>query len=94
MNRILTVSALAALVVVGAGRPGPAFAQDKADPRATTGTTANPVRGPLPQRFNAPIGHRQPTAQDLPSDIQQGESGRTSDDKALDEALKGICRGC
>jgi hypothetical protein len=43
----------------------------------------------------APVGHRQPTAKDAPSTepgappVQQ-----TKEDRALEKALKGICRGC
>jgi hypothetical protein len=39
----------------------------------------------------APIGHRQPKAKDLPPDSTNQVS---AEDRALDKALKGICRGC
>ena len=44
----------------------------------------------------APIGHRQPTAQD----VQSAQEGNSADeamkkiDEDLDKKLKGICRGC
>jgi hypothetical protein len=45
----------------------------------------------------APVGHRQPTAQDVQGVQQQGNSAdqamkKIDDD--LDKKLKGICRGC
>jgi hypothetical protein len=48
----------------------------------------------------APVGHRQPTAQDVQG-TQQGTQQDNSADQAmkkmdedLDKKLKGICRGC
>jgi len=40
----------------------------------------------------APVGHRQPRTQDVPSEQNLNEP--TKEDKALDKALKSICRGC
>jgi hypothetical protein len=44
----------------------------------------------------APVGHRQPTAQDV-QDTQQDNSADQAMkkmDEDLDKKLKGICRGC
>ena len=44
----------------------------------------------------APVGHRQPTAQDV-QDVQQDNSANQAMkkmDQDLDKKLKGICRGC
>jgi hypothetical protein len=41
----------------------------------------------------APIGHRQPTANDLPPEIGQRAPALSPEDRALDEKLR-ICRGC
>jgi hypothetical protein len=44
------------------------------------------------------VGHRHPTRDDLKSDNQFGEISRTKEinkqNRPLDRALKGICRGC
>ena len=41
----------------------------------------------------APVGHRQPTAKDVPQDATQPVE-MSKEDRALDRALKNICRGC
>jgi len=40
----------------------------------------------------APVGHRQPSTRDVPS--EQGLDQPSKEDRALDKALKSICRGC
>jgi hypothetical protein len=42
----------------------------------------------------APVGHRQPSAKDVPRDADGKPIEMTKEDRALDRALKGICRGC
>ena len=41
----------------------------------------------------APIGHRQPNAQNVPPNVLRSEDALTADDTALDKKLN-ICRGC
>jgi hypothetical protein len=41
----------------------------------------------------APTGHRQPQAKDAPTE-RTGEDTVKPEDRAMDKALKGICRGC
>jgi len=41
----------------------------------------------------APTGHRQPQAKDVPTE-RTGEDTVKPEDRAMDKALKGICRGC
>lgn len=41
-----------------------------------------------------PMGHRQPTAKDVTKDPAKPPVTMTKEDRALDRALKGICRGC
>jgi hypothetical protein len=44
---------------------------------------------------SAPVGHRQPSSKELPSDpATPPPTTMTKQDRALDRALKGICRGC
>jgi hypothetical protein len=44
----------------------------------------------------APVGHRQPTAQDVQSSQEDTSADETMKkiDEDLDRKLKGICRGC
>jgi len=48
---------------------------------------------PLPQ---APVGHRQPRAGDVPSEKNLGNPNDpvNREDAALDRKIKSICRGC
>jgi hypothetical protein len=80
---------LAALIVFGEGPAGTGFAQDKSGPSARPSPAVSPS-----DRQKAPIGHRQPRVQDLPPDVRAGEGARTTGERALDDALKSICRGC
>jgi hypothetical protein len=82
--------AIAATIVIGLIVPDLAPAQGKAP---SGGMGGHP----------APVGHRQPGAKDVPRDqgYQPGQPGQPSDtiemskeDRALDRALKNICRGC
>ena len=41
----------------------------------------------------APIGHRQPKAKDLPPGVNENLGVRSPEDKALDRKLR-ICRDC
>jgi len=52
-------------------------------------------RGPVMQ---APVGHRQPTQKGVEGDDQSADTGLAKvineQNRMLDRALKGICRGC
>ncbi len=57
--------------------------------------TANPSsakQGPWP----APVGHRQPRADQVPSEknLNNPNDAANREDAALDRKLKSICRGC
>jgi hypothetical protein len=54
--------------------------------------TKNPDR-PLPQ---APVGHRQPRASDVPNEknLSNPNDPINKEDAALDRKIKSICRGC
>jgi hypothetical protein len=73
-----------------------AFAQNTT-PGMTTGagSSANSSSslsktGRIPE---APIGHRQPKASDVPSGAE-GNYSESAQDKELDRKIKSICRGC
>jgi len=58
-------------------------------------TATNPSsdkQGPWP----APVGHRQPRADQVPSekDLNNPNSAANREDAALDRKIKSICRGC
>jgi hypothetical protein len=66
---------------------GSAFAQSG---RNTNNTgTARPV-------IEAPIGHRQPRAGDVPDEknLSNPNDQANKEDAALDKKIKSICRGC
>jgi hypothetical protein len=74
-------------VVVIACLSGGALAQNNTDQSpARSRTTGTPER-------QAPVGHRQPKAKDLPADILQNQQRETPRDKGWDKKLT-ICRGC
>ena len=80
-----TIISMALLVLIGA--PG-AFAQSGKG--TSVGTTIN---GAVPQ---APVGHRQPRASDVPNDKDKNVSSDpvSKEDAMLDKKIKSICRGC
>jgi hypothetical protein len=49
--------------------------------------------GTVPQ---APVGHRQPRASDVPSDknLSDPSDPLSKENQALDKKIKSICRGC
>jgi hypothetical protein len=55
-------------------------------------TTASPIR---PDR-EAPVGHRQPRADQVPSEknLSDPNDPGNREDAALDRKIKSICRGC
>ncbi len=90
MRKLFTAklfTTLALLVLVG----GPAA---MAQTGSTTGTSgaANQPRS-IPE---APIGHRQPRADQVPPEKDLGDPNNpvNKEDAALDRKIKSICRGC
>ena len=59
----------------------------------TAGTRNPPSPGTIPE---APIGHRQPRADQVPSEKNLGNPNDpvNKEDAALDRKIKSICRGC
>lgn len=77
------VLSMALLAVVGVPQ---ALAQQQG------GVTTMPKGQPL----EAPIGHRQPRASDVPSEknLSDPNNQTNKEDAALDKKIKSICRGC
>jgi hypothetical protein len=90
-NMKRTAGVLALLVLFGGAE---AIAQSGMNKGSlSTGQTIN---GGIP---DAPIGHRQPRASDVPSEKNLSNPSNPSDpmnkeDAALDKKIKSICRGC
>jgi hypothetical protein len=60
--------------------------------QTTTPTAPSPGTTPAVQ---APIGHRQPRATDVPPDRDRKADEREAEEqRRLDRVLRGICRGC
>jgi hypothetical protein len=82
------IIALAVLVVVGEAS---AFAQSRN--KNNMGSSSDSSSRPSVQ---APVGHRQPKAGDVPDEKDLGgmNDSISREDVALDRKLKSICRGC
>jgi hypothetical protein len=84
---------IALVVLVVAGETS-AFAQSRnKNNMGSTGSSSDSSSRPSVQ---APVGHRQPRAGDVPDDKDMGgmNDSTSRDDVALDRKLKSICRGC
>jgi hypothetical protein len=57
----------------------------------TGGSSSGKQQGPLP----APVGHRQPRADQVPSEKDNSTAAQEKrQDDELDRKIKSICRGC
>jgi len=89
MMRAIGLLALLAILDVGA-----AVAQTGNKGTSPSQTTTGDIpRGGIPE---APIGHRQPRASDMPNNNNVGDPNDplTKENRALDRKIKSICRGC
>jgi hypothetical protein len=90
MRKLLTAKLIAtiALLVLIAGPV--AIAQTGG---GTGSPSANSNKPKLPE---APVGHRQPRADQVPSENNLGNPNNPAnkEDAALDRKIKSICRGC
>jgi hypothetical protein len=57
---------------------------------AQTGSSASKRQEPLP----APVGHRQPRADQVPQGNDPAADAEKRQDAELDRKIKSICRGC
>jgi hypothetical protein len=79
-----TVICMALLVLIGA----PAAVAQSGKGSSNVGATIN---GNIPQ---APVGHRQPKASDVPNEKNLASDAISKEDAMLDKKIKSICRGC
>jgi hypothetical protein len=84
MRPIMLAALAVALITWGASAVGIATAQQN----------QSQAKPPSRATIEAPIGHRQPRAQDLPRSVLQNEGSRTEGEIELDRKLNDICRGC
>jgi hypothetical protein len=87
MRKLITTMAVLALT----GGPV-AMAQTGSNTGSSSGTTNS--SSPPPRE--APVGHRQPRAGDVPSEknLSNPNDPVNREDAALDRKIKSICRGC
>ena len=90
MRKLFTAklfTTLALLVLVG----GPAAMAQTGSNTGTSGTANQPRSIP-----EAPIGHRQPRADQVPSEknLSDPNDPLSKENAALDRKIKSICRGC
>jgi hypothetical protein len=80
------IATIALLVLVG----GPAAIAQ------TGGGTSSAVKNQPQTTREAPVGHRQPRADQVPSekDLSDPNNPLNKEDLALDRKIKSICRGC
>jgi hypothetical protein len=91
MRRLITTTSLiAAMALLAFGSVGMAQSGKK-----TSGSSTPPssTSGALPE---APVGHRQPRADQVPNEKNLGNPNDpiNKEDAALDKKIKSICRGC
>jgi uncharacterized low-complexity protein len=71
----------------------PHNADQPSDSGAQTTGQSNPGTGQATGVRQAPIGHRQPTAKDVPPRVDENLGARSPEDQAVDRKLR-ICRDC
>jgi hypothetical protein len=100
MRTVTFMTGLGVLLVIGTGFQSAGLAQN--DPLPQTDSRGSSLAPPdaqpaFPQgRMQAPVGHRQPRAQDLPPSVLRNEGGEgrgINAERELDQKL-GICKGC
>ena len=84
-----------AIVIAAAAVVSSAVAQPSADrsTKSPAGGEPQSATGQADGARQAPIGHRQPRAKDLPPGVGQGAGMRSPEDEAVDRKLR-ICRDC
>ena len=92
MRKLVTtrlIGAVAVLILIGAPAAMAQNANDKGSP--PPGAAIQPQNIP-----EAPIGHRQPRADQVPSEKSLGDPNDplNKENAALDKKIKSICRGC
>jgi hypothetical protein len=82
MRKLITATAL--LILLGT----PVAVAQNSKSKSSSGASSSSGTG-LPE---APVGHRQPKASDVPS--EKNADKLDAENAALDKKIKSICRGC
>jgi len=92
---VMTYAVLAALMMSSAAvaQNNPKQPSQLASASAQTTGQADNSHGQANRVWEAPIGHRQPSARDVPARLQDNYGVRSLEDEAIDRKLR-ICRGC
>ena len=90
MTKMLTtkwITMMALMLLIG----GPAAIAQTGSNTGTSGAANQSQSG-----GNAPVGHRQPRADQVPSEknLSDPNNPANKEDAALDRKIKSICRGC
>jgi hypothetical protein len=92
MQKLITrkLSTTAALLIFGTALGSAAMAQS-----SSTRSQSNSASSSKPL-LEAPVGHRQPRADQVPSEkgLSDPNDPVNREDAALDKKIKSICRGC
>ena len=89
MSYVLVAAAVLAAAAAAQNNPDPASRQSGG---AQTGQTDS-TTGQVQTGREAPVGHRQPRAKDVPAMPNEGAPIRTPEDQEVDRKLR-ICRDC
>jgi hypothetical protein len=93
MQKLITrkLSTTAALLILGTVLGSAAMAQTGT--RSQNNSASSSKTAPVPE---APVGHRQPRADQVPSEknLSDPNDPVNREDAALDKKIKSICRGC
>jgi hypothetical protein len=93
MRKLITQKLITtmALLILGAGLGSAAMAQSSTSTRSQSNSASSSK--PL---LEAPVGHRQPRADQVPSEknLSDPNDPVNREDAALDKKIKSICRGC
>jgi len=92
---VMTYAVLTALMMSSAtvAQNNPKQPSQLASAGAQTTGQADNSHGQANRVWEAPIGHRQPSARDVPARLQDNYGVRSLEDEAIDRELR-ICRGC
>jgi hypothetical protein len=91
----VTAQTTVSSVALAQGGPSAPAAQDNRGNPVPPAVQGTPPPAATEGRAQAPVGHRQPRAGDLPPDVRREEGGmvRSPVDRELDQKMQ-ICRGC
>jgi hypothetical protein len=96
MRRLITTTSLIAtmaFLVFGSAAMGQSGKKTPGSSTPSSDMSGSDMSGSVPE---APIGHRQPRADQVPNEKNLGNPNDpiNKEDAALDKKIKSICRGC